>query len=187
MLIIDIIKKIKFDLKADRLGPDIPFTHWKLYFKKPMMNLCKKKFKHFSETSDFRAGAYAIGCSNISIGFRVVIRPGTMLFAEPRENGAGITIEDNVLIGSCVHCYTGNHAFERLDAPIIDQGHKPFSEIVLKKGCWISANVTILAGVIIGENSVVAAGSVVTKSVPAGVVVAGVPAKIIKQIGHSEI
>jgi acetyltransferase-like isoleucine patch superfamily enzyme len=110
-----------------------------------------------------------------------------MLFAEPRENGVGIIIEDDVLIGSCVHLYTGNHAFERLNIPIIDQGHKPFADIVLKKGCWVSANVTILAGVIIGENSVVAAGSVVTKSVPAGVVVAGVPAKIIKQIGHSEI
>jgi acetyltransferase-like isoleucine patch superfamily enzyme len=187
MLIIDIIKKIKFDLKADRLGQDIPFTHWQLYFKQSMMNLCRKKFKYFSDTADFRPGAYAVSCSNISIGSRVVIRPGTMLFAEPIANGAGITIEDDVLIGSCVHIYTGNHAFDRLDVPIIEQGHQPFDDVVLKKGCWVSANVTVLAGVIIGENSVVAAGSVVTKSVPAGVVVAGVPAKIIKHIGHSEI
>jgi acetyltransferase-like isoleucine patch superfamily enzyme len=142
MFIGELIKKIRFDRKADRLGPDIPFTHWRLYFKKSMVKLCKKKFKHFSDTSDFRPGAYAVCCSKISIGERVVIRPGTMLFAEPRENGAGITIEDDVLIGSCVHFYTGNHAFNRLDVPIIDQGHEPFKEIVLKKGCWIAANVT---------------------------------------------
>lgn len=182
MFISDLIKKIKFDLKTDRIGPDIPFTHWRLYFKKPMVKLCQKKFKYFSDTADFRAGAYAIACSRISIGSRVVIRPGSMLFAEP--NGAGITIEDDVLIGSCVHFYTGNHSFKRLDVPIIDQGHEPFSDITLKRGCWIAANVTILAGVTIGENSVVAAGSVVTKSIPPGVVAAGVPAKIIKNIAE---
>ena len=187
MFIIDLIKKIKFDLKADRIGPDVPFTHWRLYFKKSMVRLCKLKFMHFSDNSEFRAGAYAVCCSNISIGSRVVIRPGTMLFAEPLDNGATITIEDDVLIGSCVHIYTGNHAFERLDVPIIDQGHRPFGSIVLKRGSWISANVTILAGVTIGENSVIAAGSVVTKSIPSGVLAAGVPAKIVKRIGQYEI
>lgn len=187
MFIADLIQKIKFDRKADRLGPDIPFTHWQLYFRKRMMRLCKKKFLHFTDTSDFRPGAYAICCSKISIGNRVVIRPGTMLFGDPREHGGYITIEDDVLIGSCVHFYTGNHSFNRLDLPIIDQGHEPAANIVLKKGCWVAANVTILSGVTIGENSVVAAGSVVTKSIPSGVVAAGVPAKVIKQIGQNEI
>lgn len=182
MFISDLIKKIKFDIKADRIGPDMPFTHWKLYFKKPMVKFCKKKFKHFSDTAEFRAGAYAICCSQISIGERVTIRPGSMLFAQPKENNAGITIEDDVLIGSCVHFYTGNHSYRRLDVPIIDQGHEPCAEIILKKGCWVAANVTILAGVTIGENSVIAAGAVVTKSIPAGVVAAGVPAKVIKTI-----
>lgn len=187
MFIDDLIRKIKFDRKADRLGPDIPFTHWKLYFKKSMLKLCKKKFKLFSDTSDFRPGAYAICCSKISIGNRVVIRPGTMLFAEPHENGVGITIEDDVLIGSGVHFYAGNHSFSRLDIPIIDQGHEEFKEIVLKRGCWVAANVTILPGVTIGENSVIAAGAVVTKSIPPGVVAGGVPAKIIKHIAKKYI
>jgi acetyltransferase-like isoleucine patch superfamily enzyme len=182
MLIIDIIKKIKFDLRADRLGPDIPFTHWQLYFKKPMMNLCKKKFRHFSETSDFRAGAYAIGCSKISIGNRVVIRPASMLFADSRINGAGITIEDDVLIGSGVHFYTGNHAFDNRDIPIINQGHRESKDIIIKKGCWIGANAIILPGVTIGENTVIGAGSIVTKSIPSKVVAAGNPAKIIKSL-----
>ncbi|MDG5490140.1 acyltransferase [Psychroserpens sp. SPM9] len=179
MLLKDLINKRKFDKSADRLGPDIPFTHWKLFFKKSMLKLCKKKFKSFSDSSEFRPGAYAVVCSKISIGERVVIRPGTMLFADPRENGAGITIEDDVLIGSCVHFYVGNHNFENPNIPIINQGHTDSQPILLKKGCWVGANVTILPGVEIGENSVVGAGSVVTKSIPSGVVAVGNPAKVI--------
>jgi acetyltransferase-like isoleucine patch superfamily enzyme len=182
MLFNDFIKKRKFDKKADRLGPDIPFTHWRLFFKKTMLKLCKKKFKSFGDSSEFRAGAYAVVCSKISIGNRVVIRPGTMLFADPHENGAGITIENDVLIGSCVHFYVGNHNFENPNMPIIDQGHTGSKPIVLKKGCWIGANVVILPGVVIGENTVIGAGSVVTKSIPSGVVAAGNPAKIIKHL-----
>lgn len=182
MLVFDFIKKVKFDRKADRLGPDIPFTHWRLYFRNQMVKLCKSKFKEFSNSSDFRPGAYAICCSKISIGKRVVIRPGTMLFADPREEGGNIIIEDDVLIGSCVHFYTGNHSFSRIDIPIIDQGHDPAENVIIKKGSWIGANAVVLPGVTIGENSVVAAGSIVTKSVPPFVVVAGVPAKIIKNI-----
>lgn len=182
MILIDFIKKIKFDTKTDRLGPDIPFTYWKLFFKKSMLKLCKKKFKNFSDTSEFRPGAYAVVCSKISIGKRVVIRPGTMLFADPAENGAGITIEDDVLIGSCVHFYVGNHNFENINISIIDQAHADSKPILLKKGCWIGAHVTILPGVVIGENSVIGAGSVVTKSVPNRVVAVGNPAKIIKNL-----
>jgi acetyltransferase-like isoleucine patch superfamily enzyme len=182
MILTEIYKKYKYDINSDRIGPDIPFTHWRLYLKKTMLKLCKKKFKSFSETSEFRAGAYAIACSNISIGKRVVIRPGTMMFAEPKRNGVGITIEDDVLIGSGVHFYTSNHTFKNTSILIIDQGHDYFKEIVVKKGSWIGSNAIILPGVTIGHNSVVAAGSVVTKSVPDCVVVAGVPAKIIKKI-----
>ena len=182
MFIVDLIRKIKFDWKADRMGPDIPFTHWLLHFKKPMLKLSKKKFKSFTSSSEFRAGAYAICCSKISIGKRVVIRPGTMMFATPGDNGAGITIEDDVLIGSGVHFYTGNHSFNDISIPIIEQGHDDSKEIILKRGCWIGANVIILPGVIIGENAVIGAGSVVTKSIPSRVVAVGNPAKIIKNI-----
>ena len=54
--------------------------------------------------------------------------------------------------------------------------------IHIGKNVWIGANATILAGVSIGENAVVAAGAVVTKDVQDGVVVGGVPAKIIKAL-----
>ena len=70
-----------------------------------------RKFKYFGEGAEFRPGAYAEACSKISIGNNVVIRPGTFLFADPMDGGAGIVIEDQVLIGPSVHLYTNNHEF----------------------------------------------------------------------------
>jgi acetyltransferase-like isoleucine patch superfamily enzyme len=182
MLLTDIYNKIKFDLKADRIGPDIPFTHWKLYFQKQMLHLCKKKFQYFADTAQVRPGAFFVGCSKIKIGNRVIIRPGCRFFGESETLESSIIIEDNVMIGSGVSIYINNHRFDRVDIPFIDQGHYPAEAVILQKGCWIGANVILLPGVIIGENTVVGAGSIVTKSIPANVVAAGNPAIIIKHI-----
>ncbi|GEC73214.1 transferase hexapeptide (six repeat-containing protein) [Flavobacterium flevense] len=182
MLIIDVIKKIKYNIGADRIGPDHPFTHWRLYYKKQMLSLCKKKFKYFSDTADFRAGAYAVGCSKIKIGNRVVIRPGVMLFGESESLDTSIIIEDNVMMGCGVHIYINNHKFDQINVPLIDQGYYPDEAVILKNGCWIGANSILLPGVTIGKNSVVGAGSIVTNSIPDGVVAVGSPARIIKKI-----
>ena len=187
MLLTDIIEKIKYNNGADRIGPDHPFTHWKLYFKNRMLIMCKKKFQHFADTADFRAGAYAVCCSKISIGERVVIRPGSMLFGEESELETSIIIEDNVMMGSGIQIYVHNHRFDRADVPLIDQGYYDAKQVVLKNGCWLGANVVVLPGVTIGENSVIGAGSIVAKSIPAGVVAVGNPCKVIKRIGKNEI
>lgn len=147
-----------------------------------MQVLCKSKFKFFSDSAEFRPGAYAICCSNISVGSRVVIRPGTMLFADPRDEGAGITLEDDVMLGSCVHIYVGNHRFDNPNTSIINQGHYPSEPVILKKGCWVGAAAIILPGVTVGENAVIGAGSVVTKNIPAFTVAVGNPARVIKSI-----
>lgn len=181
-MIIEIYKKYLFDKKADRLGPDLPFTSWKLYFKSKKTKLCKQKFLKFGSNADFRPGAFAIACSKISIGEGVVIRPNTMLFADPRNGGAGIIIEDYVLIGSGVHIYVNNHNFSDTRIPIFDQGHTKGESVLVKKGAWIGANAIILPGVILGENCVIAAGSIVTKSVPRFSLYGGVPAKLIKNL-----
>ncbi|MFD2601216.1 acyltransferase [Flavobacterium suzhouense] len=182
MLLIDIYNKIKYNKRADRLGPDMPFTHWKLFYAKQMICLCKSKFKFFADTAQFRPGAYAVGCSKIKIGDRVVIRPGVMLFGESESLDTSITIEDNVMMGCGVHIYINNHKFDDPDIPLIDQGYYPDEPVVLKDGCWIGANAIILPGVTVGRNSVVGAGSIVTKSIPDGVVAVGSPAKVIKKI-----
>jgi acetyltransferase-like isoleucine patch superfamily enzyme len=182
-MINDIIKKYKFDINSDRLGPDCIFTHWKLYFKKTMKKLCKNKFGSFGNNSEFRPNAYAFGCSKIFIGNRVVIRPNTILFSDINTDKNGqIIIKNDVLIGMGVHIYVANHKYDLDNKNIIEQGHSKSQTVVLEEGCWIGANTVILPGVTIGKNSVVGAGSIVTKNVPKRTVFAGNPAKLIKKI-----
>lgn len=89
----------------------------------------------------------------------------------------GITIEDDVLIGPRVNLVTENHPLDPSDRRTLIT--KP---IMIKRKAWIGAGTTILPGVTIGENAVIAAGAVVSKDVPANTVVGGVPAKFIKRI-----
>jgi len=167
----------------DRIGPDFPLTHWMLYFKFLMRIFCKKKFLYFDTSSEFRPGSYAITCSKISIGKNVTIRPGTMLFADPRVGSDGcIIIENDAMIGSGVHIYVANHRYTIKGLNIINQGHCNAKSVVLKEGCWVGANSTILPGVEVGARSVVGAGSVVTKNIPPNTIFAGNPAKFIKYI-----
>lgn len=91
----------------------------------------------------------------------------------------GIVIEDDVLIGPRVNLVTENHPFEPSNRKALVT-----RSIVIKKNAWLGAGVTILPGVTVGENSIVAAGAVVSKDVPDNVVVGGVPAKYIKAIGE---
>ncbi|WP_196210803.1 DapH/DapD/GlmU-related protein [Citrobacter sp. Res13-Sevr-PEB04-36] len=183
---ISIARKIKFWLTCNRLGPDIPLTHFLLYSTRLGNIICKRKFKKFGDNSFFRPFAYAVETRKISIGNNVVIRPGTMLYASPHgeENDVHIIIEDDVLIGSSVHIYVSNHIFSDTLLPISKQGHSDVKSVILKKGCWVGANVTILPGVVVGENSVVGANSIVTKNIPPFTVVAGNPARFIKKVNE---
>ncbi|MCF2500402.1 DapH/DapD/GlmU-related protein [Dyadobacter chenhuakuii] len=89
----------------------------------------------------------------------------------------GITIEDNVQIGPRVNLTSENHPLDPDDRTTLIP--KP---VIIKRNAWIGAGATILPGVTIGENAVVAAGAVVSRDVPANTVVAGIPAKVVKQI-----
>jgi acetyltransferase-like isoleucine patch superfamily enzyme len=89
----------------------------------------------------------------------------------------GITIEDNVLLAPGVKLLSESHPL----SPENRQALVP-KPIHIKKNVWIGVNATILQGVIIGEDAVVAAGAVVTKDVPANMVVGGIPAKVLKTL-----
>ena len=93
-----------------------------------------------------------------------------------QDNG-GIEIDDKTMIGPNVTIVTVNHEIN--PETRINAIPKP---VKIGKNVWIGAGCTILPGVIIGENSIIGAGSVVTKDVPANIVVAGNPAKLIKKI-----
>ncbi|MFA7617234.1 MAG: sugar O-acetyltransferase [Weeksellaceae bacterium] len=89
----------------------------------------------------------------------------------------GITIEDNVLIAPKVNILSEGHPVGPENRQALLVGH-----IHIKKNAWIGANATILPGVTIGENAIIASGAVVSKDVPDNVIVGGIPAKIIKTI-----
>ncbi|PXY46846.1 DapH/DapD/GlmU-related protein [Flavobacterium hydrophilum] len=92
----------------------------------------------------------------------------------------GITIEDNVLIAPKVSLLSEGHPIAINQRHSLIPGH-----IHIKKNAWIGANATILPGVTIGENAIVAAGAVVSKNVPDNTIVGGVPAKFIKTISDN--
>ena len=89
----------------------------------------------------------------------------------------GITLEDGVLIGPKVNLITENHPMDPIHRKSLI-----CTPIVIKQKAWIGAAATILPGITIGENSVVAAGAVVTRDVPPNTIVAGVPARVVKSL-----
>lgn len=112
--------------------------------------------------------------SRLYIGNNVSINRSCTIHA-----GGIVSIFDNVLIGPDVTIYSQNHKYERIDLPIAMQDYV-FKKTVIHEGAWIASNAIILPGVSVGRDSIVAAGSVVTKDVPDYAVVAGNPAKTIK-------
>ena len=97
-----------------------------------------------------------------------------------------VVIEDNVLIASKVFisdldhgCYSSDTIF---DINIIPTKRKLFSKpVIIHKNVWIGENVSILSGVEIGENSIIGAGSIVTKNIPMNTIAVGNPARVIKK------
>lgn len=113
---------------------------------------------------------------NITVGKNVFINACCHF-----QDQGGITLGDNCLVGHNVVFATLNHGF----APEERQSMLP-APIVVGRNVWIGSNSTILQGVTIGDNSIIAAGSVVTKDVPPNAIVAGVPARFIRSISPEE-
>ena len=100
-----------------------------------------------------------------------------------------IRIDDNVLIGSNVLIIDHNHGLKDFSDISIPPNNRRLSSsgpIHIKKNVWIGEKVSILAGVTIGENTIIGANSVVTSDIPQNCVACGVPARVIKQIESEE-
>lgn len=127
-------------------------------------------------SSDFK------GLENLSIGDGTSIPKGSTFYCTK----APLTIGKKVIFGPKPTIITGDHRIDiqgRYIIDITDDEKLPENDqpVTIEDGCWIGANVTILKGVTIGHDSVVAAGSVVTKSCEPYSIIGGVPAKLIRK------
>lgn len=123
---------------------------------------------------------------NIHLGKNIFMNYGcTLLDISP------ITLEDSVWLGTNVTIATPCHPFlaeERINQNYPDGYHdleysKP---VTIKKNVWVASNVTICGGVTIGENSVIGAGSVVTRDIPANCIAVGIPAKVLRFLDEGD-
>lgn len=106
--------------------------------------------------------------NDVFVGDNVTVKSGVQLWD-------GVCVEDNVFIGP-------NVTFTNDLYPRSKQYPKEYAKTILKRGCSIGANSSILCGVTIGENAMIGAGSVVTKDVPDGELWFGNPAKFVRNI-----
>lgn len=113
------------------------------------------------------------GVGDVLIGHHTLIGMGNVIIGP-------IKIGNNVIFAQNIVASALNHEYKDVAIPIYEQKIITMP-IIIEDDCWIAANAVITAGVIIGKHSVVAAGAVVTKNVPPFSVVAGNPAKLIKQ------
>lgn len=110
---------------------------------------------------------------NIRVGRKVFINHGCTL-----NDIGGIDIGDEVLLGPNVSLLTSGHPVE----PAQRTRRITAAPIVIGRNVWVAAGATVLQGVTVGADSVVAAGAVVTRDVPAATLVAGVPARVVREL-----
>lgn len=154
---------------CDRIFPAYNHCKWgnkiKTFFaKKAFVSVGKNVNwgKGLTIASDFKIGDYS------GVGDNAIIH-------------SGVTIGNDVMIGKNLKIFTFNHKIDRVDIPMRLQGSTEPSPLVMENDIWIGDNVIITPGCSkIGEGSVLAAGSIVTKDVPPYAVVGGNPAKVIR-------
>lgn len=109
---------------------------------------------------------------NITLGRRIFLNSGSVF-----QDQGGVDIGDDCLIGHNVVLATLDHDLDPARRADMHPGR-----IAIGRGVWIGSNVTVLRGVTIGDNSVVGAGSLVTRDVPANTVVVGSPARVVRTL-----
>ncbi|MBC8389146.1 MAG: acyltransferase [Actinobacteria bacterium] len=105
---------------------------------------------------------------NVNIGFNSEI-----------FSGSKVVVGENTLIAAYVYIIGGGHDYSRVDIPISEQ-EKPSHGIKIEKNCWIGAGAEVFDNVTIGEDTIIGAGAVVSKDIPAFSIAAGVPARVAK-------
>ncbi|HET8976103.1 MAG TPA: acyltransferase [Solirubrobacterales bacterium] len=141
----------------------------------------------------------ALDSGRLTIGEGTLLEPGCWLTLAPEGRiaiGGGcflnretmlashelIEIGDHVMFAN--HCFVGDsdHRYEDPSKPITWQGFEPRGPVRIGSNCWFGVGCVVTGGVTVGERSVIGANSVVTSDIPAGVIAAGAPAKVIREI-----
>ena len=93
----------------------------------------------------------------------------------------GSIIGNDVMMGPNCYIHSQNHAFDRIDIPMIQQGFKECKPIIIEDDVWIGRDVTIMVGRHVSKGSIIAACSVLTKDFPEYSIIGGNPAQLIKK------
>ncbi len=121
-------------------------------------------------------GVYLLNCKNLHIGDNVSIHPMCYIDA-----AGSVIIGNDVSIAHNCSILSTNHDWTDTSVPI-KYNPVTFGEVIINDDVWVACGVRILAGITIGQRSIVAAGAVVNKDIEEGTLVGGVPAKVIKRI-----
>jgi acetyltransferase-like isoleucine patch superfamily enzyme len=115
--------------------------------------------------------------AEIEIGEGCFLNRGTMIAAQGR-----VTIGDHVMFAN--GCFIGDaeHRFDDLEMPITWQGFTSKGPVRIGSNCWFGVNCVVTEGVTIGDHCVIGSNSVVNSDLPDGVIAAGAPAKVIREI-----
>jgi acetyltransferase-like isoleucine patch superfamily enzyme len=118
----------------------------------------------------------------IRIGKGVFLNQGVMVAATGL-----VEIGDHCMAANGCFITDGDHRFDDPTRPVTWQGFTSKGPTRLQDNVWLGANVVVTSGVTIGARSVVGAGSVVTRDIPPGVIAAGAPAKVIREIAFAQV
>lgn len=136
-------------------------------------SVCRNIFKSSGIGINIEKGAY-FGCgSEIEIGNYSGIGVNSQVYGP-------VKIGNDVMMGPEVIILTGEHEFGSADIPIRMQGNRPVQPVFIDDDVWVGTRSIILPGLRIGKGSIIGAGSIVTKDVPAYSIVAGNPARLIR-------
>lgn len=123
----------------------------------------------------FYPGVWIAPGRNLTIGDDVDLALNVQI-----ETSGGVTIGDRTLVGYGTKIFSRNHIIPQKPGRIFSSGHR-FDAVSIGKDVWLGANVIVLPGRTIGDGAVVGAGSVVTKNVAPYAIVAGNPAKLVRE------
>jgi maltose O-acetyltransferase len=135
---------------------------------------------HFGTGVNFQAGCYVYLNGRVTLGDRVFFNRNSHLLCHD-----AVTIGNDAIFGEMVSIHDADHVIDQDRGLAPDLRGYATAPIVIGDKVWVGAKATILRGVTIGANTIIGANSVVTRDIPANVVAAGIPARVIRELAAS--